>query len=257
MKSFVPPTKVQTAELKRAFENGDMLLHYQPQVDVSRRWPEIVGYEALLRWPLADGAFVQPDALVPVAEECGLMPSLDSWVIETVCEELARVKAGGARPGLSMSANVSPQQFRQTHFARSVADILTRTGVAPADLTLEITERAVLDEDETTLRNTLALSEAGVSLSLDDFGTGYSSLFYLRDLPIQEVKLDRSFISGLPHRHRDAAIVNATISLAAELGLRVVAEGVELAEQAAWLRLMGCQTIQGFLYGRPAPRDAR
>lgn len=255
MTEAAPSTTVQTSDLTSAFENGDLLLHYQPKVNVSGRWPEIVGYEALARWPLAGGGFIPPDQFIPLAEECGLVLSLDIWVIETVCQELAHLQAGGARSGLSMSANVSPQQFRQPHFAQSVADILTHTGIAPSDLTLEITERAVLDENETTGRNILALSEIGVSLSLDDFGTGYSSLFYLRDLPLKEIKLDRSFISGLPHRRQDAAIVSATINLAAELELRVVAEGVELPEQAAWLRFKGCQTVQGFLYGRPAILD--
>lgn len=243
---------VKTSALTRAFENGELLFHFQPQVNVSARWPQIVGYEALARWPMPGGCFIPPDQFIPLAEECGLVLPLDIRGIETVCQELARLKAAGASPGLSMSANVSPQQFLQPQFAQAVADILTRTGADPRNLTLEITERALLNEDDTTLRNTLALNEIGVALSLDDFGTGYSSLFYLRDLPIHEVKLDRSFISGLPHRHRDAAIVSATINLAAELGVRVVAEGVELAEQATWLRINGCQTIQGFLYGRPA-----
>lgn len=247
-------TILHASDLTRAFENGNLLLHYQPQVNVSRRWPQIVGYEALARWPVAEGGFIPPDRFIPLAEECGLVLSLDIWVIETVCLELARLQAGDAPCGVNMSANVSPQQFRQPHFAQSVADILTWTGADPARLTLEITERAVLSDDETTLSNTYALNEIGVALSIDDFGTGYSSLFYLRALPIQEVKLDRCFISGLPHRHRDAAIVSATINLAAELGLRVVAEGVELAKQAAWLRHQGCQTVQGFLYGAAAAR---
>lgn len=240
-------------DLTKAYEHGELVLHYQPQVNVSRRWPQIVGYEALVRWPQPDGGMISPDHFIPMAEECGVILAFDIWVIESVCTELAKIKSDGTRPGLSMSANVSPQQFRQPCFAQSVANILSKTGADPASLTLEITERAMLVEDEITLRNTNALNEIGVSLSLDDFGTGYSSLFYLKAMPIQEVKLDRSFICGLPHRPRDAAIVSATINLAAELGLRVVAEGVELAEQATWLREKGCQTIQGFLYGGPAP----
>ncbi|WP_296762296.1 EAL domain-containing protein [Sediminimonas sp.] len=252
--SATPSIPVKARDLTRAFENGDLLLHYQPQVDVSRRWPKIVGYEALSRWPQPDGSFVPPDRFIPVAEDCGLALILDTWVIDTVCKELARVKATGASRRLGMAANVSPQQFGQRHFAQSVDDILTRTGVDPTCLTLEITERAVLDENETTLKNIYALREIGVSLALDDFGTGYSSLFHLRTLPIQEVKLDRSFVSGLPHRHRDAAIMSAPINLASELSLRVVAEGVELAQQAEWLQMNGCSLIQGFLYGRPAAR---
>lgn len=251
----LPSTIVRRSELTKAFENRELLLHYQPQVNISGRWPEIVGYEALARWPAAGDEFVSPDLFIPVAEESGLARYLDVWVIETVCRELGRLSANGARSRLTMSANVSPQNFQQPQFARSVADIVTRTRADPARLTLEITERAVLNEDKTTMKNICALSEIGVSLSLDDFGTGYSSLCYLKDIPIQEVKLDRSFISGLPHRRRDAAIVKATINLAAELGLQVVAEGVELARQAECLRGMGCHTIQGFLYGRPAARS--
>jgi len=252
--SVLPAIPVEVANLTRAFEKGELLLHYQPQVDVSHRWPKIVGYEALARWPLSDGSFVSPDRFIPVAEDCGFVLTLDIWVIETVCKELARMKAAGALQCLGMSANVSPQQFGQRHFSQSVADILTYTGIDPSCLTLEITERTVLDEDAPTLENIHALREMGVTLSLDDFGTGYSSLFQLRTLPIHEVKLDRSFVSGIPHRHQDTAILSATIDLASDLGLRVVAEGVERSEQVEWLRERGCHAMQGFLYGRPAAR---
>lgn len=245
---------IRIADLNRAIENDDLLLHYQPQVDVSERWPRITGYEALSRWPLPDGSFVLPDSFIPLAEKSALIMSLDIWGIQTACDELARMKLNGAPGCLSMSANVSPRTLNEQHFAKSVADVLTRTGVESSCLTLEITERAVLDENETTLRNIQSLREIGISLSLDDFGMGYSSLMLLRSLPIQELKLDRSFVSELPGRHRDAVIVSATIGLASELGLRVVAEGVERARQADWLRMKGCSAIQGFLYGHPAPR---
>lgn len=248
------PRPVKALELTRAFEKGDLMLHFQPQVDISQRWPKIVGYEALARWPLPDGSFISPDRFIPVAEECGMVMALDIWVIECVCTELARAKASKAVGRTTMSANVSAQQFGKPQFAQSVADILGKTGADPTCLTLEITERAVLGKGKVTMRNILALREIGVSLTLDDFGTGYSSLFHLKSLPIQEVKLDRSFITDLPHQPRDAAIVSATIKLASELGLRVVAEGVEQACQALWLRANGCQTIQGFLFGRPAAR---
>ncbi|GGD28572.1 hypothetical protein GCM10011358_10870 [Sinisalibacter lacisalsi] len=250
------PKPVETADLTRAFENGDLLLHYQPQVNAERRWPEILGYEALSRWPLPDGSFVPPDHFIPVAEACGLVTELDIWVIDSVCEELARTKAAGVSRSIGISANVSTAQFGQRFFAQSVADILTRTQVDPALLTLEITERAALDQNEETRENVYAFREMGVSLSLDDFGTGYSSLLHLKTLPIQEIKLDRSLVSDLPQRQRDAMIVSATIGLASALGLRVVAEGVELASQANWLRANGCHSIQGFLYGHPAARQS-
>lgn len=248
---------VEAVELTRAFEKGDLMLHYQPQVDVSQRWPKIVGYEALARWPLSDGSFISPDRFIPVAEASGMVTALDIWVIESVCMEMARAKTNGASGCLNMSANVSAQHFGEAQFAQSVADILVKTGVDPACLTLEITERAVLAKGDLTMRNIFELRELGVSLTLDDFGTGYSSLFHLKCLPVQEVKLDRSFITDLPHQARDAAIVSATIKLASELGLRVVAEGVERASQASWLRTNGCPIIQGFLYGRPAARRHR
>ncbi len=253
--AVAPALPIEIKDLKRAFERGDLLLHYQPQVDISHNWPKIIGYEALARWPLPDGRFVLPDRFIPLAEDCGFVVTIDMWVIDTVCIELARVQAAGAAPGLSMSANVSPQQFRETRFAQAVDDILTKHGVAPTCLTLEITERAVLDRGKATLDNLFALDEMGVSLALDDFGKGYSSLSLLRDLPIHEVKLDQSFISELPYSQRDVAIVTSTINLADDLGLHLVAEGVELACQALWLRSNGCRTIQGFLYGRPAPRS--
>lgn len=253
-RAVAPAPPIEIKDLKRAFERGDLLLHYQPQVDISHNWPKITGYEALARWPLPDGRFVPPDRFIPLAEDCGFAITIDMWVIDTVSTELARMKAAGAAPGLCMSANVSPQQFGQTRFAQAVNDILTKHGVDPTCLTLEITERAVLDRGKATLDNIFALDEMGVSLALDDFGKGYSSLSQLRDLPIHEVKLDRTFISELPHSQRDVAIVTSTINLAYDLGLHLVVEGVELACQALWLRSNGCRTIQGFLYGRPAAR---
>lgn len=252
--NLVPGKSKELMKLTRAFENGDLMLHYQPQVDVSCLWPQIIGYEALARWPLPDGTFIPPDRFIPVAEDSGLILTIDLWVIEGVCNKLALMNAADRARRIGMSANVSPQHFRQPHFAQAVDDILTRAGVDPCCLTLEITERAMLDQDDITLANIRQLHEIGVTLSLDDFGTGYSSLLHLRALPIQEVKLDRCFISGLPHRQRDIAIIRATIDLAADLGLRVVAEGVEQAQHANWLRLNGCRTIQGFLYGRPTAR---
>ncbi len=252
--TVMPSRAIEVGDLARSFENGELLLHYQPQVDISQRWPKIVGYEALLRWPLMDGRFVPPDRFIHAAEQSGLVLSLDIWVIEAVCKELARINTSGAPRIIGMAANVSAQQFGRRYFAQSVADIVSRAGIDPSWLTLEITERAILEDSEITLENIYALRELGVSLSLDDFGTGYSSLFYLRSLPIQEVKLDRSFVRELPHRLRDAAIMRATIDLASELGLRVIAEGVEQACQASWLRLNGCRLIQGFLYGQPAAR---
>jgi EAL domain-containing protein (putative c-di-GMP-specific phosphodiesterase class I) len=252
------PSKPAAAEtLAGALENDVLDLYYQPQVELSQRWPRIVGYEALARWQLPNGLFVPPDRFIPVAEECGLMTKLDIWVIEKVCRKLARMKQSGAPRCLTMSANVSAQQFGRPDFAQSVADILDRTGVDPACLTLEITERAVLDQTETTLRNLHALRELGVAISLDDFGTGYSSLFHLRTLPIQEVKLDKSFIAQLPQGRRETAIVSATINLATDLSLRVVAEGVETATQVEWLKKKGCHLVQGFLFGCPAKPFAR
>lgn len=247
----------EAAELTQAFERGDLLLHYQPQVDVSQPWPVVTGYEALLRWPLPEGRFVPPDRFIRVAEDCGLIRAIDIWVIDAVCRELARMKRIDGSRCLAISANVSTQQFGDPKFAQSVSDTLIRTGLDPTSLTLEITERAVLDESETAFQNIHALHEMGVSLSLDDFGTGYSSLFQLSSLPIDEIKLDRSFISGLPLRHRDTVIAKSTIDLASALGLRVVAEGVELARQAKWLQANGCHSIQGFLFGRPSARFGR
>ena len=249
---MTPSGQCTVADLEEAFENNVLELHYQPQVDVSQRWPRIIGYEALARWPLPNGQFVPPDLFIPVVEDCGLVTKLDIWVIEKVCRKLTRMKKAGVPCSRTMSANVSAQEFGRPEFTQSVADILERTGIDPACLTLEITERAVLDQTEMTLRNIHALRELGVSLSLDDFGMGYSSLFHLRALPIQEVKLDRSFIAELPHGHRESAIVGATINLAADLGLRVIAEGVETARQVDWLKMSGCHLIQGFLFGRPA-----
>lgn len=263
--------QVEPAELKKVFEAGGLTLHYQPQVDIRQRWPRIVGYEALMRWPCPDGGFIPPARFIPVAEESGLILPLDLWAIERACVEMRRLPATRAfNPRVSV--NVSTQHFRDRDFARSVAAILKRTRLDPGRLTLEVTETVLMEQAETALENIAALRETGVSLSLDDFGTGYSSLAYLKTLPVQEIKLDRSFAQDLPgwppdetpYRGPDslpilfmgggdAVIVSAAIEMAAGLGLRVVAEGVEAARQVSWLRQAGCQSIQGFLYGRPAP----
>lgn len=247
------PVPIRAEDLIQAFENGNLLLHYQPQLDVSGDWPVVVGYEALARWPRKDGTFIPPDQFIPVAEDCGLIAALDIWVVETVCTDLARAAGTEGSEGIRSAANVSPQLLKDPRFARSVADILTRTGVDPALLTLEITERTALEFDSVTKRNVNSFNEMGVSLALDDFGMGYSSLFHLKTLNVQEIKLDRNFVMDVPQDQRNAVIASAAISLGNALGLRVVAEGVEQKCQVDWLRAHGCFTVQGFLYGKPAP----
>lgn len=244
---------ITDTDLKKSFENGELQLYYQPQVDVSDT-PVIVAYEALARWPQKDRSYIPPDIFIAMAERTGLILEIDSWAIETVCTQLASMQSDPHTQGMRIAANVSTQKFRDQHFARLVSDILTKTAVDPACLTIEISERAVLDQGETTHCNIHALHEMGVSLSLDDFGMGYSSLFHLKTLPIDEIKIDRGFISGLPDDARDAVIVSSVIDIAKGLGIRFIAEGVELPCQAEWLRSKGCLINQGFLYGRPAPK---
>jgi EAL domain-containing protein (putative c-di-GMP-specific phosphodiesterase class I) len=209
-----------------------------------------VGQEALLRWRRGGrAAALAPADFIPVAEESGLIVPIGSWVIEQACH------AAAAGPGWT-SVNLSPRQIAEPGLVKTVAGALERSGLSPAALSLEVTETALLEVSPSTARNVAALKELGVRLVLDDFGTGYSSLQHLRELPVDMVKIDRSFVANMvgsgPPRP-DAAIIGAVVFMCAALGMDVVAEGVEHEAQAAMLRDMGCPLAQGFHFGRPEP----
>jgi EAL domain-containing protein (putative c-di-GMP-specific phosphodiesterase class I) len=239
-------------DLLGAIRREELALVYQPQVDRDGR---ITGAEALLRWQHPIRGAVSPADFIPVAEEIGLMPVLGAWVLEEAGQTLARWKADPALSRLTLSVNVSASQFNESDFTATIRDLLSTHAIDPARLRLELTENVLLAGLEPVAEKMEALKQTGVTFSLDDFGTGYSSLAYLRRLPVSELKIDRSFVAGLSDSERGTALVRSIVSIARDLDLSVVAEGVETQAQHAVLHDIGCEFFQGWLFGRPTPRD--
>ena len=238
-------------DLQRALARDELLLHYQPQVSADGR---CIGVEALLRWQHPQRGMISPVEFIPLAEQTRLILPIGHWVLRCACRLLASW-ADSPRAGLRVAVNVSAVQFHQPDFIDLIKDVLLETGAPAERLTLEVTE-SLLMEDPERVRVTLGeLRDLGIRLALDDFGTGYSSLNYLKRLPLDELKVDRSFVMGVPADASDAAIVETTLTLAASLGLDVVAEGVEHAEQLDWLASRGCRAFQGYHFRRPAPLE--
>jgi diguanylate cyclase (GGDEF)-like protein/PAS domain S-box-containing protein len=237
-------------ELRHALQQGEFRLLLQPQVD---HRGDIVGAEALVRWQHPERGLVAPGAFIAAAEESGLIAPIGEWVLAEACAVVRRASERG-RP-LRVSVNVSPRQFRQSDFADRVADIVFASGADPQLLTLELTEGLVIQEIADTIVKMSALRELGIQFSIDDFGTGYSSLAYLKRLPLNELKIDRSFIQDAPYDSSDAALVETILAVARHLGLVAVAEGVETAEQAAFLDARGCPLFQGYFFGMPMPES--
>lgn len=235
--------------LRRALD-GDLLdLYYQPQVSLDTG--ALVGVEALSRWTLTDGTAVSPSSFIAVAEESGIIERLGLWVLERACTELVGHLDSEGRQ-LRLAVNVSAQQFMGEDFVATVREVLDRTGFPPESLELEITE-STLQVIERSTGILKSLKNLGVSISIDDFGTGYSSLSVLRDLPIDRIKIDRSFILHLPDDPQQGAIVEAVVALGHALGLCIIVEGIESIRQAAILRRLGCHEGQGFLFSPPVP----
>ena len=240
-------------DLRRSLERGELVLHYQPEVDLPTG--VVAGVEALLRWQHPERGLVAPNDFIPVAEDSGMIVPIGAWVLHEACRQAV---AWGARRGahpLVMRVNVSPRQLDDPAFVDTVAGALADSGLEPSRLCLEITENALirdLERGSEVLRRVRAL---GVQLALDDFGTGHSSLTYLRRLRVDVLKIDRSFLAGLDAREDDRAIVAAIIGMARALGLTVTAEGVERQSQLTHLHQMRCDAAQGFLLARPAPPE--
>jgi diguanylate cyclase (GGDEF)-like protein len=232
-----------------AVRNGEFLLHYQP---IAKTDGTIVGAEALMRWPHPGRGMVPPAQFIPIAETNGLIALLGAWALRTACMQAVRWDAEGAR-GLSVSVNVSPRQFRHGDFYEQVRQALSESGMEPARLVLEITEGVLLQNPEQTQVTLEALNGLGLRIAVDDFGTGYSSLAYLKRFPLSSLKIDRSFVRDMAHSANDRVIVSAVLSLARELGLQAVAEGVEDAEQLRFLEQKNCPLVQGYFIGRPMP----
>lgn len=236
--------------LRQALQQGHFELHYQPQVNALG---ERVGAEALIRWRDPVRGLVPPDRFIPLAEETGLIIEIGQWVLDTACAQLRRWEDDPATWPLQVSVNVSARQFHQPDFVERVRRSLAASGANPRRLMLELTESIVVERVEEVIARMARLHELGVNFSLDDFGTGYSSLSYLKRLPLDEVKIDRSFVRDVVEDSNDAAIVRAILAMSASLGLRVVAEGVETQAQRDFLLHNGCPIYQGYLFGRPAP----
>lgn len=234
--------------LRRALEQHEFVLHYQPLVDA--RNDRATGVEALIRWVDRSGRLVPPDQFIPLAEETGLIVPIGQWVLETACGQLRQWHDAG-HAALKMSVNVATRQFRDASFVDTVRHALDTSGIPAGSLELEITESILLENTADTLGTLNALKALGVSLAIDDFGTGYSSLSYLKRFPIDRVKIDRSFVRDLASNSNDLAIVRAIIALAQAMQLSVVAEGVETEEQLALLQSEACHDYQGYFYARP------
>ncbi|MEJ2851903.1 MULTISPECIES: EAL domain-containing protein [unclassified Saccharothrix] len=238
------------AELLTALADGQFVVHYQPIVELGTG--EVTGTEALVRWQRPGYGLVSPGEFVETAEKTGVIVPLGHHVLTTACEQAARWHAEGRSWGVTV--NVSTKQLWDPGFTAAVSDLVSRVGLPPAALTLEVTESAWADEN--ALDTLTDLRGLGVRVALDDFGTGFSSLGYLLRHPFDVIKVDRSFTAELRHNARAAGVVRCVLGLADTLGARTVAEGVEHREQADWLRLAGCTHAQGYLYGRPQPADA-
>lgn len=236
-----------------ALEQEQFELYYQVQVDQHGR---ARGAEALLRWPQDDGSCISPAEFIPLAEETGLILPLGNWVLKQACIQLHAWQQDPLTRELVLSINVSALQFHQADFGAQVRNTLAEHGIAPASLKLELTESLLLDNIEQTIASMQALKQFGVRFSLDDFGTGYSSLQYLKRLPLDQLKIDQSFVRELVHGGSDHAIVLTIISMARSLRLDVIAEGVETDAQRALLEQMGCLHYQGYLFSRPLPAAA-
>ncbi|EGV28156.1 diguanylate cyclase/phosphodiesterase with PAS/PAC sensor(s) [Thiorhodococcus drewsii AZ1] len=234
--------------LRQALQGGELSLYYQPQVD---RAGHCIGAEALLRWHRPKHGSIAPSAFIPVAEETGLILPIGRWVLEAACAQLKAWAGDPETRDLQLAVNVSARQFYQPDFVAEVQAILANSGANPTRLKLELTESIVLEQTEIVIERMQALRALGVSFSMDDFGTGYSSLSYLKRLPLEQLKIDKSFVQDISTDPNDAAIVQAILAMSHSLGLMVIAEGVETPEQQAFLLAHGCDAFQGYLFGRP------
>lgn len=239
-------------KLRQALRAKEFRLHYQPQLSADGR---LIGFEALVRWPHAELGMVSPAKFIPLAEECGLIQELGTWVLDEACRQMAEWHRRGYR-SLRVAVNVSPLQFERGDWKETVEQALNMTGLDPAGLELEMTEGLVMGPD--SVQRLAELREMGLALAIDDFGTGYSSMSYLQHLPVQTLKIDQSFVGRLQPEGagKAAAIVLAILNLAKGLGLSVVAEGVETEYQAEFLREAACPIFQGYLYSKPLPPEA-
>lgn len=238
--------------LRRALRQREFILHYQPQFDCKTR--ELVGLEALVRWRDPDKGIIMPGDFIPLAEENGFIIPLTEWILRTACQQRKEwALLGIDKPRVAV--NISPKQFLQRDLPQFIDGILQDARLPASLLELEVTEHTLTTDVDTATKTLNALKDMGISISIDDFGTGYSSLSQLHTFPINMLKIDRSFVGNLGNDSSNPAIVAAVIAMAHEIGLKVIAEGVETVEQEQFLQRNGCDYLQGFLYGRPMDAD--
>jgi EAL domain-containing protein (putative c-di-GMP-specific phosphodiesterase class I) len=237
-------------ELRQALAKRQFRLHYQIQVD-NMGCP--TGAEVLLRWEHPERGLVSPAQFIPLAEDTGLIVPIGLWALQAACAQLVAWQHDALTRELTLAVNVSAKQFRQPDFVMQVQRVLQESAANPLRLKLELTESTVLENVEDTIAKMHKLKLMGVSFSMDDFGMGYSSLQYLKRLPLDQIKIDRSFMRDVASDPNDAAIVQTIIAMSGALGLNVIAEGVETEAQREFLDLRGCHAFQGYLYSRPVP----
>ncbi|WP_409525372.1 EAL domain-containing protein [Nitrincola sp. MINF-07-Sa-05] len=250
MQAVVEERAALETDLRFALEHQQFELHFQPQVN---QLGQVIGAEALLRWCHHDRGMVSPAQFIPLAEDTGLILPIGHWVLKSACERLKNWEQQKGMSEITLAVNISARQFRHVGFVDEISQVLHASGADPTRLKLEITESMMLDDIEGTIERLSRLKALGVSLSIDDFGTGYSSLSYLKRLPLDQLKIDQSFVRDLTDDHNDAVIVQAIIAMAQRLGLEIIAEGVETEPQYQFLLEHGCSHFQGYLFSRPLP----
>ncbi|QPG06106.1 EAL domain-containing protein [Salinimonas marina] len=237
--------------LRNDFADRKLQLWFQPQIDLTSE--QVVGVESLLRWPDEEGGFIPPTVFIPLAEYSGLIVDIGQWVVEESCRRIQSLNQGGY-PGLRVAVNISMPQFRDRYFVQKIKQALTRFECPPAQLELEITESVVMDEPQIVIDALTSLKQFGVAIAIDDFGTGFSSMSYLQRLPLDRLKVDRSFVNDI-QPGKSAVIAETIVSLGIKLGLCTIAEGVERPDQAEYMKQLGCMEAQGYLYAKPMPFD--
>lgn len=237
--------------LHHALDNREFVLHYQPQV--SAQTSQVFGYESLIRWNHPDFGLLSPNHFISLAEETGMIIDIGEWVLQEACHQIRKWQVEVRRPDLKVSVNLSAQQFVDAVLPEKVFRALEESGLSPESLIIEITETLVLQDFDRSIETMERLRNRGIKVHLDDFGIGFSSLSYLNRLPIDAIKIDRSFVSQISDEDHEVAIVNAIISMAKSLGLQVIAEGVEKKEHISYLKQKGCYEYQGYYFSKPVP----
>jgi EAL domain-containing protein (putative c-di-GMP-specific phosphodiesterase class I) len=248
----VPEEPAHEKNIRKALENEELLLYFQPQLDL--RTGKIISLEALVRWRHPNYGIIPPEQFIPAAEKSGLIVPIGEYVLRRACEQNRKWQERGF-PAIRIAVNLSMRQLKHRNLLMQVNEVLSQTEMDPHFLGLEITENSAIHRCDETVHLLESLKNRGIQISIDDFGIGYSSLGYLKRLPVQILKIDRSFVVNMTRDSDDVAIIRAIIAMAHSLGIRVTAEGVESGEQLTILRSLGCDAIQGYHFSRPVSAD--